>query len=60
MDHANCVAVLPSPQHPVSAGIAVLPVVAVAPNAPPVGFCVDSASRAPPDISLTRLCISRT
>lgn len=60
MDHATCVAVLPSPQHPVPAGIALLPVAPVALPAPPVDFRVDGASRAPPDISLTRLCISRT
>ena len=60
VDHANCVAVLPSQEHHSSAAISVLPTVPLAAIAAPIGLCTYGESRAPPDISLTRLCISRT
>lgn len=59
MDHQNCVAVLPF-QDQLSAGMATRPVALPHNPAPPVQLCTDRSCRAPPNICLTRLCISRT
>ncbi|MDP9092633.1 MAG: DUF6153 family protein [Actinomycetota bacterium] len=61
MDHTNCVAVLRAEHH--TAPVAVLTaIVAIPPDhaAPERDRLARCDSRAPPDISLTRLCISRT
>jgi len=61
MDHTNCVTVLRAQHHPepvaVLSAIAALPPDHPAPERDQLARC---DSRAPPDISLTRLCISRT
>lgn len=59
VDHGNCVAVLPSQQQ-LHAAITVLPTMSPPYLAGPAQLCIDHVSRAPPDISLTRLGISRT
>lgn len=61
MDHTNCVAVLRAEHHTAPAAvfsaITALPPDHAAPERDRSARC---DSRAPPDISLTRLCISRT
>lgn len=60
MDHANCVAVLRAEHHPEP--VAVLSAISAPPDhpAPARDQLARCDSRAPPDVSLTRLCISRT
>lgn len=61
MDHTNCVAVVRAEHQPapvaVLSAIAALPPDHAAPERDRLARC---DSRAPPDIALTRLCISRT
>lgn len=60
MDHTNCVAVLRAQHHPEP--VAVLSAIAAPPDhpTPERDQLARCDSRAPPEISLTRLCISRT
>jgi hypothetical protein len=60
MDHTNCVAVLRAEQHLAPVMLGAVPASSPGHAAPMGNRLARCESRAPPDISLTRLCISRT